>query len=292
MRVALAIPTYNAGEKFNEIAKRISTQKEWIEEILIVDSNSEDNTVEIANKYGFTTNVIPRESFSHAGTRSEIAEKMYKLGYDFLIFMSHDVYLQTDAIKELLAFVKKNENIGVVRGRQEVDLNKGNLFEYFARKHNYDEFEKVYYKKDIPKYGIDTIYTSDAFSIYNLEALNSINYFGESKNVSEDMFAAHNLIQAGYGIGYAAKSKVYHTHNYSVVEEFNRYISIGKFYKDNDSWISLYGKTEKKGYILAVNEILFLIKKKKYILIPLSLIRNMAKFLGFRVGNMKGNKNV
>lgn len=292
MRVALAIPTYNSGQVFKEVSKLISMQKKDLEKILIVDSSSKDSTVEIAKNHGFETVVIPKDKFSHGGTRSKIAKEMYSSGYDYLIFMTHDVFLQPDAIKELITFMINNPKVGVARGKQEVDLKRGNIFEYFARQYNYGEKEVVYYKNDILKYGIDTIYTSDAFSIYNLEALKSVAYFGDGNEVSEDMLAAHKLIQAGYGIGYAAKAKVYHTHNYSILDEYRRYVPIGNFYRTNDSWISLYGKTNSKGISLVIEEIQFLIKNNEYTSIPYSICRNIFKFIGFKIGNIRRNKNV
>jgi rhamnosyltransferase len=203
--------------------------------------------------------------------------------------MTQDVYLQPDALKKIVEFISEN-NAGVVRGKQEVDLNKGNVFEFFARKQNYRAVDQLYSKSDIKEHGIDTIFTSDAFAIYDLEKLNAVDYFGKSGNVSEDMFAAHKLIQQNYSIGYSSEAKVFHTHNYSIKEEYRRYVPIGLFYGQHDVWISSYGKTNQKGIKLALNEIKFLIQQKKIYLIPISIFRNGAKFIGFRVGKMKSKK--
>jgi rhamnosyltransferase len=284
VKVALAIPTYNAGKDFEEVISYINEQSSFIDYKIIIDSCSVDETAIIAKSNGFKVKHIKKSQFSHSGTRSLIANKLYNDGFDYVIFMTQDVFLQKNAIMELLRYIKKDKCFGVVTGKQEVDLTKGNLCEYFARKSNYGNEDLIFDKNDINKYGINTIYTSDAFAIYNLNALKHVGFFGSNINVSEDMYAAHKLIQAGYKIGYASKAKVYHTHNYNIKEEFLRYKNIGNFYRDNNLWIKNYGRTTNKGINLAKQELLFLIKEKKYFLIFESIIRNFSKFVGFQIG--------
>ncbi|WP_313630834.1 glycosyltransferase family 2 protein [Enterococcus devriesei] len=286
MKVALAIPTYNAGGNFEKVLKLIEKQSENIDYKYICDSDSTDGTVNIARKYGYVVESIPKCDFSHSGTRTKIAQKMNGLGYEYIIFMSQDVYLQPKALNNIIKFAEAKD-ASVVRGKQEVDLAKGNYFEYYARKKNYGEKSTIFTKEDIPSKGIDTIFTSDAFSIYNLQYLELVNYFGDKVKVSEDMYVAHKLIQAGYSVGYCSEAKVFHTHNYKVYEEFRRYATIGKFYKENDKWISFYGNTNKKGISLATSELKFLFSKKKYHLLLKSVARNISKFIGFQYGKRR-----
>lgn len=284
MKVALAIPTYNSGDEFRKVAQLVYEQSEFLDEICIVDSQSIDNTVKIAQDYSFNVEIINKDSFSHSGTRSKIAKKYYEKDFKFLIFMTQDVFLQENAISELLTFIRSNPNLGVVRGKQEVDLSKGDIFEYYARQRNYGNKEYVYKKVDIAEKGIDTIYTSDAFAIYNLSILKEVGYFGENAKVSEDMLVAHNIIQKGYFVGYAPKAKAFHTHHYTIGEEYTRYKIIGEFHSEYKDILEKYGKTQSKGISLAVNELFYLINKGKPHLIPYSVIRNISKLIGFKVG--------
>lgn len=284
MKVALAIPTYNAGNEFEKVVQLIYEQSKFLDEICIVDSQSIDNTVKIAQKYSLNVEIIDKNNFSHSGTRSKIAQKYYEKKFEFLIFMTQDVFLQENAISELLTFIRSNPNLGVVRGKQEVDLTKGDIFEYHARQRNYGNKAYVYKKVDIPEKGIDTIYTSDAFAIYNLSILNEVGYFGENAKVSEDMLVAHNIIQEGYSIGYAPKAKVFHTHHYTICEEYARYKIIGEFHNEYKDILEKYGNTQSKGISLAANELLYLFSKGKPYLIPYSVIRNISKLIGFKVG--------
>jgi len=287
LKTMLAIPCYNAGKDFQEVTNRIVEQKQWINSVYIVDSSSQDDTASIARSAGFEVQVIPTAEFSHSATRTMIARKAYESGFDNIIFMTQDVYLQEDAIKNLVNFLTKDPMLAVVRGKQVVDMEKGNYFEYFSRKHNYGESNYIYSKQDIAEKGIDTIYTSDAFSIYRLEPLASVGYFGEEVEYAEDMYAAHKLIQAGFKVGYASDAKVFHTHNYTIKEEYSRYLTTGYFHGENQVWIETYGKVGNKGINLVFGEIVNLLKRGKFYLIPECLVRNGAKFIGFHVGKQR-----
>lgn len=286
-KIALVIPTCNAGFQFEKVAQLISEQSNSLDSLNIIDSASTDETLKIAKKYNFNISEIKKKDFSHSGTRTRIANELYQQGYKYMVLMTQDVFLQENALKNIINFILKSDKLGVVRGKQEVDLSKGNLMEYFTREKNYPNHSFIYTNKDKERKGIDVIYTSDAFAIYNLHALNKVGYFGETTEVSEDMFAAHKLVEAGYEIGYCSNAKVYHTHNYTLKQEFNRYVPIGRFYKDNDSWLRKYGKTESKGVKLVVKEVQFLIEKKASILIPYSILKNVLKYAGFQIGKRK-----
>lgn len=284
MRVILAIPTYNAGKEFDEVLTKIKEQSKMIERIKVIDSTSSDNTIDIANQFGCEVEIINQKKFSHGGTRRKIAIECYEAGYDYLIFMTQDVFLQEKALENLIKFINSDENLGVVYGRQEVDLAKGNLFEYYARSFNYPTKSYKRTKVDVPKFGIKTVFNSDAFAIYNLMNLQQVDFFEDTKDVSEDMLVAHKMIEAGKSVGYCAEAKVYHTHNYNVLDEYKRYKEIGKFYRRQSSVISQYGKTSSNGIKLVIGELSFLLNRKKAYLIPKSVARNAAKFIGHKVG--------
>ncbi|GAB2021894.1 glycosyltransferase family A protein [Pseudolactococcus yaeyamensis] len=283
-RLVVMLPTYNAENDIEEVLSLISSQISSEDKIQIVDSSSTDKTVAIAKRYDADIMIIPQEEFSHSGTRSRMAAKAVDEGFDYGLFMTQDVYLQKNAIKNLLELISSEQEIGAVFGKQEVDLVKGNLFEYYARSFNYPEKSEVWDKTAISEKGIKTVFISDAFSIYNLRIIAALGYFGDTVNMSEDMLIADKLIQNGYKIGYSATAKVYHTHNFKISDEYKRYKLIGRFYKENQELVSRYGKTNSNGMKLAIGEVIFLIKKGKLHMLPKSLVRNAAKFIGHKIG--------
>ena len=158
------------------------------------------------------------------------------------------------------------------------------MFEYYARSFNYPSTSYKRQLSDVPEYGIKTIFNSDAFAIYNLKILKEIDFFQKNQNFAEDMFIAHKIVQSGNIVGYCADARVYHTHDYNIIDEYMRYKEIGKFYRENDEILSWYGKTTSNGVRLAIGEIKFLVEEKKFNLVPSSIFRNASKFLGHKIG--------
>ena len=77
MKVSVIIPTLNA-EKFigNLLKNLIKVQTLKPNEIIVIDSSSQDKTIKIAKSYGCKTIVIKKEEFNHGGTRTLIANKI------------------------------------------------------------------------------------------------------------------------------------------------------------------------------------------------------------------------
>lgn len=53
--------------------------------------------------------------------------------------------------------------------------------------------------------------------------------FPEDVIGSEDAYVAARMLLGGYAVRYATTAEVYHSHDYSVLEEFRRYFDIGVF---------------------------------------------------------------
>lgn len=279
-KVALFMPTYNAGPDFNKVLDLIDEQSEYINKKYIIDSSSSDDTVNIARNHNFDVKVIKSEEFGHGKTRTQAAKDLKD--FDYIIYMTQDIYLQKNALKLLINFIESNSDIAVAYGKQEIDIEKGNVFEYRSRSFNYPDESIVKAKADISSLGIKTVFTSDAFCIYNIIKLKEVNYFPEDINFSEDMYVAAKFINANYKVGYCANSKVFHTHNFSIIEEFKRYKDIGRFHKTYPEIQNQFGKNTNEGVKLVINEMKYLINNKQIIKIPESLLRNLAKYIGYR----------
>ena len=83
---------------------------------------------------------------------------------------------------------------------------------------------------------------------------------------------------------------VYHSHGYSLIEEFKRYFDIGVFHQQEKWLLDEFGKPEGEGKKYVISELRYLIQMNKYHLIPLSILRNATKYLGYSVG--KNNKKL
>jgi rhamnosyltransferase len=72
--------------------------------------------------------------------------------------------------------------------------------------------------------------------------------FPENVIMCEDVYAAAQIMEAGYDIYQQADALVYHSHNYSVVQDFQRYLDLGVIYESRERWIiEAFGGAKKQG---------------------------------------------
>lgn len=278
MNITVVIPTYNAVVKIKEILDKIFSENKDAE-VIVIDSSSSDDTVKVAGNYGARIIVIPKDEFNHGKTRN-IALKEAK--GDIVIFFTQDVMPRTEAVNKLMkAF--NDQQVAIAFGRQ-LPHKDANVFSSHARFFNYHSYSKIMSLKDKEEYGIKTVFNSNSFAAYRKNLLMQINGFPESTILSEDMYAAAKLVIKGYKIAYVAEACVYHSHNYSMFQEFKRYFDIGVF-QNKERWIiETFGKAENEGMKFLISEIRYLIRSGFWYLLPLSLIRNILKYVGFKLG--------
>lgn len=68
--ISLIIPTLNATEYMPGLIDILGRQTRKPDEIIVIDSESEDATVRMAEQAGFRTLKVKRSEFDHGGTRN------------------------------------------------------------------------------------------------------------------------------------------------------------------------------------------------------------------------------
>jgi rhamnosyltransferase len=77
---------------------------------------------------------------------------------------------------------------------------------------------------------------------------------------------------------------VYHSHNYTVYQEFRRYFDLGIFFAKERWLLEEFGKPESEGAKFLGSEWSFLLSQGLFYLLPVSVLRAAAKLLGYRLG--------
>ena len=279
MKISLIIPTYNAQKYTPQLFERLKEQSLNFE-FIVIDSSSTDDTVKIAKKYTNNIIIIPQSEFDHGGTRTKAAKIA---SGDILVFLTQDALLVDNNSVELLVDAFTSSNIGAVYGRQ-LPYEESSLFGSHLREFNYGSKSYIRTYEDRTKYGIKTAFLSDSFAAYRRDALESIGWFKDGLIVGEDSYAGAKIILQSYALAYVADARVYHSHSYSIIQEFKRYFDIGVFHK-RESWIlKEFGKAEGEGGKYVKSEFIYLINKKAYLKIPEFFIRNGMKYLGYKLG--------
>jgi rhamnosyltransferase len=279
MNVTVIIPTYN-GEKTLPLLLDSLAEQTYACEIMIVDSSSSDATVAIASQRGIPVVAIPKETFDHGGTRT-MAAKASKA--EIIVFLTQDALpCDSESIARLIkAF--EDPKVGAAYGRQLPHPGE-TPFGAHLRRFNYGERSYVRSYEDRKRYGIKTAFLSNSFAAYRRSALEEIGWFRERLILGEDMVAGAELLKVGCRLAYVAEAAVYHSHGYTITQEFRRYFDIGVFHACEPWLLEAFGKPEGEGMRFVRSELSYLMAEKAYGLIPLAVIRNGMKFLGYKAG--------
>ncbi|WP_446919828.1 glycosyltransferase family 2 protein, partial [Klebsiella pneumoniae] len=145
-------------------------------------------------------------------------------------------------------------NVACAYGRQLPHEGANSLAKH-ARSFNYSSHGYVCGKENIPEMGIKTVFMSNSFSAYRLSIFQELGGFPSNTILCEDMYYAAKAVLAGYKIAYVPSAIVYHSHNYTPIEEFKRYFDIGVFHTD-EQWIrEKFGNAGGEGKKFIISEL-------------------------------------
>jgi rhamnosyltransferase len=139
---------------------------------------------------------------------------------------------------------------------------------------------------DRDRYGMKTFFCSNSFAAYRRKALEGVGWFKTSLLMGEDMHACAKLLKVGFHIAYVADAAVYHSHNYSMKQEFKRYFDLGAFFQKEQCILDEYGNAGREGLRFIRSEVSFLVRNGLFHYLPMSLLRMLAKGAGYRFGHL------
>ncbi|WP_312946103.1 glycosyltransferase [Superficieibacter sp.] len=280
VKVGIAVVTYNGGEIWQQAAQAIHENCQPGFEVVVIDSQSRDNTQQVARQYGFTVHEIPQSEFNHGGTRN-VAMELFR-DKDYVVLLTQDAILDTrDAVATLVNFMAEND-LSAAYGKQ-LPHRDANAVAAHARYFNYGSQSLINQQQSIPQRGIKTVFMSNSFSAYKVADFQRIGGFPTGTILCEDMYFAAKAIQQNYKTGYCADAAARHSHNYSTIEEFKRYFDIGVFHYD-EPWIRKeFNGVSSEGSKFIKSEISYLIKHNP-LLLPKAFANNAAKLIGYKLG--------
>lgn len=251
--------------------------------VLIVNSSSQDGTVELARQMGADTLLIPRPQFNH-GTTREIARK--HLNTDIVVMMTPDAYALDFLLVEKLIrpLIVKEASVSYAR---QIPHDGADFFEAIPREYNYPPQSHVRSIQDIDKYGVYTFFCSDTCAAYLNDALDDIGGF-QPVLFGEDTIAVAQMLKKGHKIAYVADAIVKHSHRYSLKQEFRRHFDIGLARKECGHLLACAGKDSKRGAEFVKFLIKRLVKERPH-LMPYAIMQTASKWLGYRLGHASLN---
>ena len=246
---------------------------------MIIDSSSDDGDLPASPTLVHT---IPPGEFNHGNTRN-LAHTLVEA--EIYIFLTQDVLLAShDTLKNLVRPLEQLQEVGISYGRQLPRPGAGPI-EALGRYFTYPASSRLKKRSDSNYLGLQTAYCSNACAAYRRDPLKAINGFPSQVIMCEDVYAAAKMLLAGYSIYYAADAVVYHSHPYSIIQEFKRYFDLGVFYESREIWIkNTFGSSTKQGIAFFNEGLKQLSRKDRQKYLPEWVLRTCFKFMGYKLG--------
>jgi rhamnosyltransferase len=248
-------------------------------QIIIVDSSSSDNTASIAESRKLKLITISNIAFNHGKARNLGIQGEEN---DVVVFLTQDALPVDHFCLEHLIKPLEDQQILASFGRQ-IPRPDASPIEKFTRTFNYPETPTVKGLKDIPRIGIKTFFFSNVCSAIKTKEFKQLGGFPENIIMFEDLIFAAKAILHGYKIAYVPEAKVWHSHNFSLVQQFCRYQDAGISLRNN-AWIFEHAKANGEGIDFLKQEIAYFYNTHQYRWIPYAIAESIFKFAGFWLG--------
>lgn len=276
-KIGVVIPTYNGAKHLPNLLS-VLMQAEEKPEVLVIDSSSTDDTLQVAVDYGVKTIKIDKRDFNHGATREMGRQLLQK---NIIVMLTQDVIpASSDFLTRLIAPIVRGD--AAVSYARQIPHDGAGWLERFPRDYNYPAISELRSIHDVVKYGAYTFFCSDSCAAWSNSALDEIGGFPRAVT-SEDTIAAAMLLKCGYKIAYCADSVVKHSHCYTLKQEYDRYFVTGYVRRQNREKLHIRRGDEGRGASFVKVMIMRLIKENP-LLIPYAVISCAVKLIGYRAG--------
>jgi len=277
--VSLVIPVLNAAGFLPPLMKAVMGQKPFAPvEVILVDSHSTDNTVEVGRSFP-EVKVVPIDNFSHGRARNLGARAATG---DIIVLLTQDALPRDENWLSSLLTPFADERVGATYSRQ-VPKNDAPPTEKYFLNYHFPAGDCVRRKKKgTAPLAFKDVFFSNVSAAIRKDLL--VKYpFDENLIMSEDQQFARELLDAGLSIVYQPSSVVIHSHAYSLKTAFRRYFdsvySLTVIFSGHDM-----GTSASIGINYLCGEILYILKKYPLYL-PYYFLYTLAKTGGTVCGH-------
>ena len=121
--ISVAMTTFNGEKYIEKQIESILNQSLSVDEIIICDDGSTDNTIELMKKY----NVQIIQNKKNLGYKLNFKKAMEKCKGDYIFLCDQDDIWKKDKVKEMISIMEKNRNIHVLASSFEYIDENGTL---------------------------------------------------------------------------------------------------------------------------------------------------------------------
>jgi len=211
MDISIIIRAYNEEKYLAQLLESIYSQQcTHSYETILVDSGSTDDTLLIAKKYPVRIVSILKENFSFGYSLNQGIE--HANGNYCIMISAHCIPVTDNWLENMVKPLIEDEKVALVYGRQE-----GNEKTRYSEQQIFSKwFPKISYARQ------KNPFCNNANSAIRKELWQKIKY-DETLTGLEDLDWAKKVIAEGFYLYYNADASVYHLHNETYHQVYNRY---------------------------------------------------------------------
>lgn len=193
-KIVVVLPAYQAEKTLEDTYREIPF--DMVDEVVIVDDNSADNTVEVARKIGIDHIVKHTENKGYGGNQKSCYKKALELGADIVV-MLHPDYQYTPRLIPAMVQVIANDLYPVVMGSR--ILGQGALhggmpyYKYFANR-VLTFTQNILLNQKLSEY-------HTGYRAFSKEVLEAVDYEKNSDDFVFDNQMLSQIFMAGFEIG-------------------------------------------------------------------------------------------
>lgn len=285
MKIDVIIPTYKPDKGFIELLDMLLAQS-IIPDRIIVANTENSYWDSFVKKYPDKeclkkTEVfhVEKSEFDHGKTRNEA---MKRSDADICIVMTMDAIPADDKLIENLIKPLENERIAVSYARQ-LAFENSSVTEKLTRQFNYPDVSRIKTADDIEKLQIKAFFCSNVCCAYNKKIFDMLGGFVDKTLFNEDMIYASGVLKHGYHISYTADACVYHSHEYSGIQQFKRNFDNGVSHAQYPE-VFANVKQDGEGMRMVKSVLKSLVKKAHFLSAFVYIWHTACKYLGFKLG--------
>ena len=287
MSVCLVVPTLNPGPLWPLWLAAVQAQQPGVQG-LVVDSSSTDGSDFSALPSGWQYLRIAAADFNHGGTRNLALEHL-PAGTTVVVFMAQDALLADAQAMQKLVAALADPAVACAWGRQLPHVHTSLVaspIAVHARAFNYAATSRVVSLANRAQWGLKTCFMSNSFAAYRVADLQAVGGFPSNVILGEDMAVAARLLMAGKRVAYVAEAFAYHSHNYTLAQEFRRYFDTGVFHARNPWLLQTFGGASGEGFRFVRSELAYLWRQAP-LWLPVAMASTVAKWVGYKLGRFE-----
>lgn len=192
--VTVAIPSYNSDKFIIYTIRSVLKQTKKIDQIVVVDNKSTDNTVQMVQKI---INENPNRNIQlminkpNLGYQHNWNKCLENATSEYVLILHADDILKPDTIEKQINFFKNHPECALVGGQEDFINEKGKIVRYAKRKEN-----KIYQNGQIYEFVSETgSYIPCSSVMFNMEKIKQVGFFDTDVLATDELFWSKILTQ-------------------------------------------------------------------------------------------------